>query len=65
MSNGIAIRTTSNGTLTITSPFRENITIIVNNNAIKVIGLIFGMNTFSYHSRPFVLQKSSVLAYLR
>ena len=46
MSNGIAMRTTSNGTLTITSPFRENITMIVNSNAIKVIGLIFGMNTF-------------------
>ena len=46
MSNGIAIRTTSNGTLTITSPFNENITIIVNNNAINVIGLIFGISTF-------------------
>jgi len=33
-------------------PFRENITTIVNNKAINVIGLIFGMNLFSYHSRP-------------
>src|ERR1039458_7170930 len=36
----------------IISPFRENITTMVNNKAIKVMGLIFGMNFFSYHSRP-------------
>ena len=41
---GMAIDITSNGNLTMYSPFNENITIIVNNNAIRVTGLIFGMN---------------------
>ncbi len=48
----MATRTTSNGNCTIISPFRENITTMVNSKAIKVIGLIFGMNFFSYHWRP-------------
>ena len=38
-------------------PSSENITSIVNNNAIKVIGLILGMNFFSYHSLLFNLNK--------
>jgi len=41
---GIAIEMTSKGSLTINSPFNENITTIVNNNDISVIGLIFGIN---------------------
>ena len=55
MSNGIAILTTSSGTLTIISPFKENIIMIVNSNAINVSGLILGINTFSYHCLPFNL----------
>ena len=35
------------------SPLSENITTIVNNNAIKVIGEILGINFFSYHSFDF------------
>ena len=35
------------------SPLSENITTIVNSSAMSVIGLIRGMNTLSYQSRPF------------
>ncbi|MNC96604.1 hypothetical protein D3C83_140200 [compost metagenome] len=35
------------------SPFNENITTIVKSKAIRVIGLILGMNFFSYHSFDF------------
>ena len=52
MSSGIAIRTTSSGSATMFSPLIENMTTIVNSRAISVIGLIRGMNTPSYHSRP-------------
>ena len=53
MTRGTAILMTSIGILTIYSPFKENMTKIVNSNAIKVIGLILGINFFSYHSLPF------------
>ena len=52
-SNGIAIITTSRGSWTITFPFKLNITIIVNNSAMSVMGLIFGMNFSLYHSIHF------------
>ena len=58
MVSGMAMRTTSNGNCTIISPFRENITTMVNNKAIKVIGLIFGMKFFSYHSRPLAFSRA-------
>ena len=52
---------TSIGISTINSPFSENITTIVNNRAIKVIGEIVGMNFFVYHSSPFNFTKISLL----
>ena len=40
----MAIRTTSSGSRTIYSPLSENITRMVNSNAISVKGLISGTN---------------------
>ena len=54
----MAIRTTSSGNWIIISPFSENITTIVNNNAARVIGLILGINIVSYHCRPLALIKA-------
>ncbi len=51
MHKGIAILTTSMGSSTIYSPLSENMTNMVKSKAINVIGLILGMNSFSYHSR--------------
>ena len=48
----MAIRTTSSGILTMYSPLSENMTMMVKSRAIKVIGLIRGMNFVSYHSAP-------------
>ena len=42
------------------SPFRENMTRMVKSRAIKVIGLILGMNFCSYHSRPNVYKPMSL-----
>ena len=42
MTRGIDIVKTSKGSFKISFPFRVNIIIIVNNSAIKVIGLILG-----------------------
>src|ERR1035438_8435960 len=55
MVRGMATRTTSNGNCTIISPFRLNITTIVNNREINVIGLILGMKLVSYHRRLLTL----------
>ena len=38
-------------------PLSENMTTMVNSNAISVSGLIRGINRVSYHSRPFALQQ--------
>ena len=57
MTNGKAIFKTSKGTLTIAFPFKQNIVTIVNNNAIKVIGEIAGINLRFNHSSPLVLIK--------
>jgi hypothetical protein len=46
------MRTTSIGILAMSSPLSENITKIVNNNAIKVMGLILGIKDCSYHALP-------------
>ena len=35
------------------SPFRENITRVVNSNAMSVSGLAHGTKLWSYHARPF------------
>ena len=51
--NGMAIITTSSGSWIITFPFKLNISMIVNNSAMSVMGLILGMNFSSYHSIPF------------
>ena len=40
----MAIRTTSSGIFTIYSPLRLNMTTMVKSRAIRVIGLILGMN---------------------
>jgi len=56
MHNGIAMRMTSNGSCTMYSPLSENITRMVKSSAMSVIGLILGMNFFSYQSRPLVLR---------
>ena len=55
MHSGMATRITSSGSCTMYSPLRENMTRIVKSRAIKVMGLILGMNFCSYHSFPFVL----------
>ena len=60
-SNGIEISNTSIGISTINSPFSENITTIVNNKAIKVMGEILGINTLLYHSSPLSLTKKNLL----
>lgn len=39
--------------------YQQAMTMIVNNKAINVIGLITGMKLFSYHSRPFAFTKTS------
>ena len=48
----MAMRTTSNGICTINSPFKLNITTMVNNKAIKVSGEINGTNLSENHSFP-------------
>jgi hypothetical protein len=49
----MAIRTTSRGSVMIYSPFNENMTTMVKRRAMRVMGLILGTNTVSYHSFPF------------
>ena len=49
------MRTTSSGICTIRLPFRLNMTTMVKSRAISVIGLIFGMNDFSYHALSLAL----------
>ena len=61
MSKGTAIIKISIGIFTINSPFNENMTTIVNNNAIKVIGEIVGMNFLVYHSSPFAFTNINLL----
>jgi hypothetical protein len=61
ITNGIAILTTSIGIETIISPFKLNITIIVNKRAINVIGEIVGMNFLLNHSSPLDLIKKYLL----
>ena len=61
MTRGIDIVKTSKGSFKISFPFRVNITIIVNNSAIKVIGLIRGRNLFSYHSSPYFLTNNDLV----
>ncbi len=46
------MRTTSAGIETIISPLRLNMTTMVNNSAIKVRGLMRGMNDSSYQFLP-------------
>lgn len=53
--SGIAINKTSNGNLIMYSPLSENITIMVNNRAISVIGLILGINLVLYQSLLLIL----------
>ena len=55
MVKGIAIRITSIGIFTMYSPLRENITTMVNNNAMSVKGLILGTNLVSYHCLLLIL----------
>ena len=50
---GIEINKTSIGISTISSPFKENINTIVNNNAINVNGEILGINISLYQVSPF------------
>ena len=47
------MRSTSSGNRTMYSPFRENITTIVNSSATSVSGLIRGMKFRSYQVSPF------------
>ena len=54
----MATRTTSSGSCTMISPLSENITRMVNSSAIRVMGLMRGMNSWSYHS--LLLKRSSV-----
>ena len=49
---------TSIGISTMSSPFRENITTIVNNKAINVKGEIAGINVLVYQSSPFNFTKT-------
>ena len=44
MASGMAIRTTSSGSWTMYSPFRENITRMVNSRKTRVSGPILGTN---------------------
>ena len=53
MQRGTAICSTSSGSSTMTSPLNENITTIVKSSAMRVMGEMRGMNSRSYHSRPF------------
>src|SRR5690606_8431138 len=53
MISGIAIFITSIGNSNILSPFRLNISTMVNNKAYKVMGDILGTNVLLYHSMPF------------
>ena len=52
MSIGTAMRSTSSGISTITSPFRLNITTMVKSKAMSVMGEIMGMKRVSYQSVP-------------
>ena len=49
------MRSTSKGSATIYSPFKENMTTMVKSKAISVIGLILGMNFSWYHCFPLAL----------
>ena len=42
-----------------TSPLSENITTIVKSSETSVIGLMRGINRFSYHSRPLALSSTN------
>ena len=53
MVSGRAMRSTSRGSWTMYSPLSENMTRMVNSRKTSVSGLMRGMNTVSYHSRPF------------
>ena len=44
------------------SPLRENITIIVNSNATRVIGLILGINLPSYQVLPLALMRVNLVS---
>ena len=46
------MRSTSSGSRTMFSPLSENITTMVKSSDTSVMGLIAGINRFSYHSRP-------------
>jgi hypothetical protein len=47
--------TTSKGISTINSPFKENMTKIVNSKATNVVGKIGGINFSAYQVSPFAL----------
>ena len=49
------------GISTINSPFKENITTMVNNKAINVNGDMVGMNFLLYHASPFNFTKINLL----
>lgn len=55
------IITTSMGISIINLPFKENMIIIVNNNAIRVIGEMAGMNSLLYQSAPFLFTSNSLV----
>ena len=61
MTNGIAIRITSIGIETIICPFKLNITTMVNNKAINVIGEILGRNFSLNQVSPFDFIKPFLL----
>jgi len=48
----MAIRSTSSGRVTITSPFMLNMTTMVNSNPMMAVGPSLGMNLVSYHPPP-------------
>ena len=50
--SGRATLKTSNGSLTMYSPFMENIIITVKSKPTRAVGLSFGINFPSYHSFP-------------
>jgi hypothetical protein len=50
-----AMMTTSKGISTINSPFKENMTKIVNSKATNVVGKIGGINFSAYQVSPFAL----------
>ncbi|OPY13990.1 MAG: hypothetical protein A4E69_01412 [Syntrophus sp. PtaB.Bin138] len=55
----MATRTTSMGSSTMYSPFRENMTRMVKRRAIRVMGLILGINFSSYHTCPLIFRPTN------